>query len=93
MLLKAFGQQLTEEQCRTLIADKKEILCKGLKSSKGTTYDAYISYDGCEPHQYTNRKGKEAVYYSIKCKFRFPEIRNKRGKYSRKKKTESEGQV
>ncbi|GEM_PF-6424499 len=74
-------------------ADKKEILCKGLKSSKGTTYDAYISYDGCEPHQYTNREGKEAVYYSIKCKFRFPERRNKRGKYSRKKKTESEGQV
>lgn len=93
LLLKMFGQQLTEEQCRTLIADKKEILCKGLKSSKGTTYDAYISYDGCEPHQYTNREGKEAVYYSIKCKFRFPEIRNKRGKYSRKKKTESEGQV
>ena len=60
------GVPLTESMLKSLLAGKK-ILVKGLKSKKGTTYDAYFVPDGIEPYSFTNAEGKEISGFRFKA--------------------------
>lgn len=68
-LTKAMGHDLTQTQLKSLLAGKK-ILIKGLKSQKGTTYDAYM-----EPNpegavsEYSKKDGSKGYGWNIKVSF------------------------
>ena len=73
---KVFGVHLTETQVKKLVGENKEVLCKGLKSKKGTEYDAYIKYEGTEKYEFTSEDGTRKAGYNIKVSMRFPEKKN-----------------
>ena len=54
---RVMGVALSDEQIKTLLSGKK-ILLKGLKSKKGSNYDAYIIPTGIEEYHYT-KDGEE----------------------------------
>jgi len=73
----AFGKKLTDAQVKSLLTGKRTLV-KGLKSKKGTDYDAYLTPTGLEEYSYEARDGGAAKGCRFKFKMDFPE--NKRGK-------------
>jgi DNA topoisomerase-3 len=45
----------------------------GLKSKKGSIYDAYLTPDGIEAYSYTKRDGTEANGFQFKFNVEFPQ--------------------
>ncbi len=71
-LKRVRGVPLTENMLKSLLGGKK-ILVKGLKSKKGSTYDAYFKPDGIEAYSFTNSEGKEISGFQFKTTLEFPE--------------------
>jgi len=68
----ALGRALSPAQVKSVL-DGKKVLLKGLKSkSKGTEYDAYISFDGIEGYEYQNKEGNTVKGKKIKFGIEFP---------------------
>ena len=68
----ALGKLLTMEQTKSILEGKK-VLLKGLVSkNKGTTYEAYVSFDGIEECVYRNKEGQMIQGKRIKFKVDFP---------------------
>ena len=68
----ALGKLLTMEQTKSILEGKK-VLLKGLVSKdKGTTYEAYVSFDGIEECVYRNKEGQMIQGKRIKFKVDFP---------------------
>lgn len=68
----ALGKLLTMEQTKSILEGKK-VLLKGLVSKdKGTTYEAYVSFDGIEECVYRNKEGQMLQGKRIKFKVDFP---------------------
>ena len=72
---RAFGKELSDDQVKDLLEGKK-ILVKGLKSQKGSNYDAYLIQDGVEPYSYTKKDGTEAGGFRYKFQMEFPPKNN-----------------
>ena len=68
---KAFGKELTEEQVKDLLENKK-IFVQGLKSKKGGTYDAYLIPDGIQEYSYTRKDGTQFNGFQFKFNMEFP---------------------
>ena len=73
---KAFGKELTDEQVKDLL-DNKKIFVQGLKSKKGGTYDAYLTPDGIQEYSYTKKDGTEVSGYQYKFTMEFPKKEEK----------------
>ncbi|MBQ7587488.1 MAG: DNA topoisomerase 3 [Lachnospiraceae bacterium] len=73
---KAFGKELTEEQVKDLLEDKK-IFVQGLKSKKGGTYDAYLIPDGIQEYSYTKNDGTQINGFQFKFNMEFPKKEDK----------------
>ena len=69
---KIYGNKVTDAQMKKLLkGDSVEI--KGLKSKKGTTYNAVFKIAGTEPYEYTNKEGKTVKGWQVKYDMSFPE--------------------
>lgn len=74
----AMGKKLNENQIRKLLARQK-ILIKGLKSSKGNTYDAYLTPESIDERNYISKKtGEEVREYQYKFRMEFANSKSKR---------------
>ena len=67
---RVMGVSLTDEQVKSMLSGKK-ILLKGLKSKKGSEYDAYIIPTGTEEYHYT-KDGEEKSGVQFKVMMDFP---------------------
>lgn len=65
------GKAFTDEQVSDLLAGSR-ILMKGLSSSQGRFYNAYLIPDGVEKYSY-RRDGKEFSGYQMKFRMEFPD--------------------
>ena len=65
------GKAFTDEQVSDLLAGSR-ILMKGLTSSQGRFYNAYLIPDGVEKYSY-RRDGKEFSGYQMKFRMEFPD--------------------
>ena len=72
---RAFGKELSDEQVKNLLEGKKT-LARGLKSKKGSIYDAYLIPDGVEPYSYTKKDGTETGGFRYKFQMEF--LKNKK---------------
>ena len=66
----ALGKKLDDTQVKLLLAGKK-IYVKGLKSRKGTPYDAYLIPKGVEDYRYT-KDGEECQGSRWRFEMEFP---------------------
>ena len=69
-LAKAFGVNLTDNQVKNLLQNKK-ILVKGLTGKKGK-YDAYLEPKGVKAYSYKGKDGKEHSGYQYDFEMSFP---------------------
>ena len=67
---RVMGVSLSDEQVKAMLSGKK-ILLKGLKSKKGSEYDAYIIPTGTEEYHYT-KDGEEKSGVQFKFMMDFP---------------------
>ena len=67
---RVMGVPLSDEQVKAMISGEK-ILLKGLKSKKGSEYDAYIIPTGTEEYHYT-KDGEEKSGVQFKFMMNFP---------------------
>ena len=58
MLNKTYGKALTDVHIKSILSGKKTLL-KGLTSSKGSTYDMYVTMKGVKDYSYTDKDGKK----------------------------------
>lgn len=66
---RVMGVSLTDEQVKSMLSGKK-ILLKGLKSKKGSEYDAYIIPTGTEEYHYTkDEEEKSGVQFKFMMDF------------------------
>lgn len=68
---RALGVTLSDAQVKNLLAGKK-ILVKGIKSKKGSVYDAYLTPTGIAPYSYTDSKGNEKNGFQYEYDMDFP---------------------
>lgn len=68
---KFMGKAFSDEQVKALLAGSR-ILMKGLKSSAGKTYSAYLYPNGAEKYSYI-RDGQEKSGYQLKFRMEFPD--------------------
>ena len=68
---RVMGIALSDEQVKAMLSGKK-ILIKGIKSSKGSVYDAYIIATGVEEYHYT-KDGEEKSGVRLKFMMDFPQ--------------------
>ncbi len=54
----ALGKLLTIEQVKSILDGKKVFLNDLVSKNKGTTYKAYVSFDGIEEYLYKNKEGQ-----------------------------------
>lgn len=74
---KVRGKNLTDEQMRDLL-DNKKIYVTGLKKKDGGTYSAYFMPEGIEEYSYTASDGTEKKGWQFKYSVQFPK-RKRRG--------------
>ena len=74
---KVRGKNLTDEQVRDLL-DNKKIYVTGLKKKDGGTYSAYFMPEGIEEYSYTASDGTEKKGWQFKYSVQFPK-RKRRG--------------
>ena len=70
------GRDLTTSQWKSLLEGKR-ILLKGLKSKKGSEYDAYFTAETVEDNNYTDKNGVEHFGKQLKFKMEFPQKKKK----------------
>lgn len=68
---KVRGKNLTDEQVRDLL-DNKKIHVTGLKKKDGGTYSAYFMPEGIEKYSYTTANGTEKYGWQFKYSVQFP---------------------
>ena len=68
----ALGKLLTMEQVKSILDGKKVLLKDLVSKNKGTTYEAYVSFDGIEECVYKNKEGQMLQGKKIKFKVDFP---------------------
>lgn len=68
---KVRGKNLTDEQVRDLL-DNKKIHVTGLKKKNGGTYSAYFMPEGIEEYSYTASDGTEKNGWQFKYSVQFP---------------------
>ena len=68
---KVRGKNLTDEQVRDLL-DNKKIHVTGLKKKDGGTYSAYFMPEGIEEYSYTTSDGTEKHGWQFKYSVQFP---------------------
>lgn len=68
---KVRGKNLTDEQVRDLL-DNKKIHVTGLKKKNGGTYSAYFMPEGIEKYSYTTANGTEKYGWQFKYSVQFP---------------------
>lgn len=69
-LNKAFGINLSKAQIKKLLNNER-ILLKGIDGKNGK-FDAYLTPDGINEFNYTNKEGKAVKGYQLKYKMEFP---------------------
>lgn len=74
---KAMGKELTEAQISSLLQNKRTLV-KGLKSNKGSTYDAYLTPSGISEFTYTKSDGTKATGYGWTFSMEFPQKGDKK---------------
>ena len=75
-LSKLMGKKLSDNQVTSLLKGKK-VLLKGLKSSKGKNYDAYVTPAGIEPYSFMGKDGNEVKGFRYKVNIEFPQRKKK----------------
>lgn len=75
LVSKAMGVNLTDGQVKSALEGKRFLL-KGLKSKKGSTYDAFMIPDGIEERSY-EKNGQMVTAYQIKYNMEFPKKKEK----------------
>lgn len=80
ILSKIRGKELTDEQVRDLLAQKK-IYVTGMKKKSGGTYSAYFIPEGIEKYSYLTSDGVSKQGWQFKLSIEFPQKskRKKRG--------------
>lgn len=68
----ALRKLLTMEQVKSILDGKKVLLNDLVSKNKGTTYAAYVSFDGIEECSYKNKEGQMIQGKRIKFKVDFP---------------------
>lgn len=68
----ALRKLLTMEQVKSILDGKKVLLNDLVSKNKGTTYAAYVSFDGIEECSYKNKEGQRIQGKRIKFKVDFP---------------------
>lgn len=73
---KAYGIDLTDEQVEDVLNGKK-ILVKGIRSKKGSKFDAYLTPNGIKEYSYTNKNGETISGLQFDYEMTFPEKKKK----------------
>lgn len=69
---RVMGKELTVNQWKNLLEGKR-VLIKGLRSKKGTEYEAYFTAETVEDNNYTDKEGVKHFGKQLKFKMEFPE--------------------